>query len=61
LKGEEGPPREAVLLNAMLGYMVYFPKATIEEAKNEITTAIDSGAAMNVVQRLREKFPGEDE
>jgi anthranilate phosphoribosyltransferase len=61
LKGEQGPPREAVLLNALLGYMVYFPKAALEEAKNKITTAIDSGAAMNVVQRLREKFPGEDE
>lgn len=61
LKGDAGPPRQAVLLNALLGYLVYFPKASIEEARDRVTASIDSGASMHIVERLREKFPGEDE
>ncbi len=57
LKGEVGARRDTVILNAMLGYMVYHPSATFEEARRASEESIDSGAALEVVIKYKERFP----
>lgn len=59
LSGSKGPWRNIVLLNATLAAMVYYPDCSDKEALDLATMAIDSGSAMNVVLKLRKKFPGE--
>jgi len=57
LESEPGPARDAVLLNAMLGYRIYFKEATNEEALRAVIESLDSKAAKNVVHKLKEQFP----
>ncbi|MCI0413378.1 anthranilate phosphoribosyltransferase [bacterium] len=57
LSGESGAKRETVLLNAMLGYLAFYPEASVEDAKSAVAKSIDSGAALHVVQRTQELFP----
>jgi anthranilate phosphoribosyltransferase len=59
LSGAKGAWRSIVLLNATLAAMVYYPDISDKEALELVTQALDSGAGMNVVLKLREKFPGE--
>lgn len=58
LIGKPGPHRETVRLNALLAYQLYFPGSTNVQALTAVTESIDSGAARNVVTRLKHKFPG---
>ena len=58
LNSKPGPHRETVRLNALLGYQLYFPESTNEQALAAVTESIDSGSARNVVVRLRRRFPG---
>ncbi len=59
LSGEPGPCRETVLLNALLGYRVYYPKASNEDSLKAVKESLDSGAAKHIVMRLRQKLPGD--
>jgi anthranilate phosphoribosyltransferase len=60
LAGNSGPHRDAVRLNALLGYRLFDPSASCEEALRAVTQSIDSGAAKNIVTRLKERFPGNE-
>ena len=57
LNGESGARRNTVLLNALLGYVAYHPDATYVEAGAAVKESVDSGAALRVVKKLRERFP----
>jgi len=57
LSGERGPRRDTVVLNALLGYTVYFPSATVREARQAVEQSIDSGAALRVVKKYGARFP----
>lgn len=57
LSGERNIRRQTVLLNAVLGYMVYYPESTIRDARQAVEESLDSGAALRVVQQYRERFP----
>lgn len=59
LSGGKNAQRSIVLLNAMLAAMVYFPDISDKEALELVTRSVDSGSAMNVVSKLRQKYPGE--
>ena len=59
LSGSKGAWRNIVLLNATIAAMVYYPDCSDREALDLVTLAVDSGSAMNVVLKLRQKFPGE--
>jgi anthranilate phosphoribosyltransferase len=59
LDGKPGPQRQTVLLNALLGYRVYYPESTPEEALKKVTQSLNSGAARDIVAQLKQKFPGE--
>lgn len=56
LSGERNMRRQTVLLNAVLGYMVYYPDSTVEDARKAVEDSLDSGAALRVVQKYRERF-----
>src|SRR5262245_17950918 len=58
LSGSKGPWRNIVLLNAAIGAMVYYPECSDKEALDLVTMSVDSGAAMNVLLKLKQKFPG---
>jgi anthranilate phosphoribosyltransferase len=57
LSGERNMRRQTVLLNAVLGYMVYYPDASLTQARAAVEESLDSGAALRVVQKYRERFP----
>jgi anthranilate phosphoribosyltransferase len=57
LNGKRGAHRETVLLNAVLGYLVYNPDTPVEDASSFVRESIDSGNALRVVRKLQEKFP----
>jgi anthranilate phosphoribosyltransferase len=57
LKGEKGPKRDAVLLNAAFAIQLYHPHCTIEKSLYSAMASLDSGEALNVVRKLQEKFP----
>ena len=59
LSGGKGPWRNIVLLNAAIAAMVYYPECSDKEALDLVTMSVDSGSAMNVILKLRQKFPGE--
>jgi len=52
LEGEKGPRRDVVLLNAAAGIAVGGKTATIEDAIRLAAESIDSGAALNVLEKL---------
>ncbi|MCH8011294.1 MAG: anthranilate phosphoribosyltransferase [Candidatus Marinimicrobia bacterium] len=52
LKGEKGPRRDVVVLNAAAGIMVGGKSTTMEEGIQLAKEAIDSGKALNVLQQL---------
>ncbi|NOZ04086.1 MAG: anthranilate phosphoribosyltransferase [FCB group bacterium] len=52
LAGEKGPRRDVVLLNAAAGIAVGGKAATIGEAMQLAVESIDSGAALNVLEKL---------
>jgi anthranilate phosphoribosyltransferase len=54
LKGEKGPKRDVVLLNAAGALSVADIAADIREGMERATAAIDSGAAMKTLAALRE-------
>ena len=58
LSGENGAARETVLLNALLGYLVFHPESSPESAKRAVVESLDSGAAMHVVEKYKELFVG---
>lgn len=55
LKGEQGPCRDTVLLNAGLGIFANGKAATIKEGINLAKESIDSGAALQKLEQLVEK------
>jgi anthranilate phosphoribosyltransferase len=57
LKGTQSPQRDTVSLNAVLGYLAFHEDASIDVAREAVRESIDSGAALRVVQKLREAFP----
>jgi len=57
LGGLRGPKRDIVLVNAAAGLMAAGLAATPREGVARAAEAIDSGRAMAVLERLREKFP----
>ena len=57
LEGQRGPKRDTVLLNAALAYTAFHAGASRQQALAAVTESLDSGAARNVVSRLRERFP----
>lgn len=57
LQGNRIPARTAVLLNAALAYRVFTPAIPLKEAVLAVEASIDTGAAREVVVRLKEKFP----
>lgn len=59
LEGQRGPRRDVVLLNAMLAAMTFYPDCSDKEALEIVTRSLDSGAALEVVRKLRARFPGE--
>jgi len=56
LNGESGAARETVLLNALLGYLVFYPESTPETAKRAVEESLDSGSALRVVEKYKELF-----
>ena len=52
LKGEKGPRRDVIVLNAAAGIMVGGKSTTMEEGIQLAKEAIDSGKALNVLQQL---------
>ncbi len=52
LEGEKGPRRDVVVLNAAAGIAVGGKAATIREAIPLAAESIDSGAALNVLEKL---------
>ena len=52
LAGEPGPPRDLTLLNAAAAIYVGGLASDLEEGVAKAATAIDSGAAGNVLERL---------
>lgn len=52
LKGEKGPRRDVVVLNAAAGIMVGGKATTMEKGIQLAKEAIDSGKALNVLQQL---------
>jgi anthranilate phosphoribosyltransferase len=57
LSGERNLRRQTVLLNAVLGYMLYHPRCNLQQARRAVEESLDSGAALRVVQKFRERFP----
>ena len=53
LEGEKGHPRDIVVLNAAAGIKIGKKAASIEEGIIKAEESIDSGAALNVLARLR--------
>ncbi|WP_110929283.1 anthranilate phosphoribosyltransferase [Bacillus massiliglaciei] len=52
LKGEKGPYRDTVLLNAGLGFFAHGTASSIPEGVNLARKSIDSGAALNKLESL---------
>jgi len=61
LDGERGPRRDVVLLNAAAALLVAGRAADLEQGARQAAEAIDSGAARDVVERLRALCPIDDE
>jgi len=57
LNGERGAKRDTVLLNSVLGFVAFYPEVSIDEARAAVSEAIDSKAALRVVEKCRERFP----
>jgi anthranilate phosphoribosyltransferase len=57
LNGEKGPKRDAVMLNAALAIQLYNPHLTFAEGLRDAAQSLDSGAALQVVHQLQQKFP----
>jgi anthranilate phosphoribosyltransferase len=57
LHGKRGPQRDTVLLNALLGYRLYHADSDNSTAMAALELAIDSGAALHVVEQLQRRFP----
>lgn len=57
LKGQKSPKQQAVLLNAMLGYMVFHSQSSSFEALRAVRESLHSGAAMEVVNKFKQTFP----
>lgn len=57
LEGKRTPARTAVLLNAALGYRVFAPSTPWNGAVQAVEDSIETGAAREVVARLRKKYP----
>jgi len=58
LNGERGATRETVLLNALLGYLAFYPGSSPQTAKQAVEESLDSGAAMRVVEKYKQLFVG---
>ena len=56
LGGKKGPRRDIVVVNAAVGLLACGLAATPREAVAKASEAIDSGRAMDVLDRLRKKF-----
>ncbi len=54
LKGEKGPKRDIVVLNAGAAIYIAGLAETIAEGVKKAQESIDSGAAMNILEQLRE-------
>jgi len=54
LKGERGPRRDVVLMNAGAGLMISGSASTLTEGFRQAEKSIDSGAAFHRLQQLRE-------
>lgn len=54
LSGEKGPRRQAVVLNAGMGFHLTLPDVSIEEGIRMAERLIDDGSAMNVLNRFIE-------
>jgi anthranilate phosphoribosyltransferase len=54
LAGSRGPAREIVILNAAAGLMTVDERALPQDSAARAATAIDSGAAANLLERLAE-------
>jgi anthranilate phosphoribosyltransferase len=54
LKGEKGPRRDIVLLNAAASFLIAGKAQTLKEGAKLAGDAIDSGKALELIQKLRE-------
>ena len=52
LSGEKGPRRQAVVLNAGMGFHLTLPNVSIEDGIRMAERLIDDGSAMNVLNRF---------
>lgn len=52
LKGEKGPKRDIVLINAAAGIVVGGKASTLKDGLQQAADAVDSGAALNVLNAL---------
>jgi anthranilate phosphoribosyltransferase len=52
LNGERGAPRDIVLLNAGVSLLIAEQAATVNDGVERATAAIDSGAALAVLEHL---------
>ena len=57
LSGEQNAARDTVVLNAVIGYQVYHPDTDTKEATVQVSEAIDSGGALQVLRLLQRHFP----
>jgi anthranilate phosphoribosyltransferase len=57
LRGESGPPREIVLMNAAAGLVAAGVSGDLKAGMAAATESIDSGAALKKLQALRKKWP----
>ena len=58
LQGQKGPRRDIVLINAAFALMAADRVGDVSEGIEEASRSIDSGAALNKLQRLREVSSG---
>jgi anthranilate phosphoribosyltransferase len=59
LQGERSSRRDTVVLNAFLATKTLYPDRPDNNVMKMICDSLDSGAALRVVRRLQEMFPGE--
>ena len=59
LRGERGPKRDTVLLNAGCALKLAGKVAELKDGISMSAEAIDSGRALQLLEKLRKLFPGE--
>lgn len=52
LAGQQGPCRDVVVINAAAGLWLVHPSRTLQDCASQISAAIDSGSAQQIVQKL---------